>query len=181
MKKATILMLACALLVPALGAMAQEQGGPPKGEGQGKGLKGPKGPLAKFIIELPAEHPMTTTHFADMMAERLQLSDEQKSKVQKVMATSKPGLQEKFAEILKVRKEMQALEKDLWDKIRATLNDDQKKSFGWIDRWPGGPSGPGEPGLRQGGQQGGRGEGPGGQGRGEQPAQPPQEWPGGGK
>ncbi|MCX5794666.1 MAG: hypothetical protein NTY77_04120 [Elusimicrobia bacterium] len=174
MRKTTILLLACALLAPALGAMAQEPGGPPQGEGQGQA---PKGPPSKFIMDVPTEHPMTTAGFAGKLAESLQLSDEQKAKFQKVIAASKPSLQKKAVEMRKLRKEMQALEKDVWDQIGATLNDDQKRSVGWINRWRG-PSRPGEPGLRQGGLQGDRGPGPSGQTRGEQP---PKEGPGGEK
>ncbi|MCX5794670.1 MAG: hypothetical protein NTY77_04140 [Elusimicrobia bacterium] len=183
MKKTTILILACALLVPALAALAQEEGGPPQGEG-------PEG-RPPMDLGMPTEHPMTSARFADMLTQRLELSDEQKAKVQSAIAGSKEGLKKKFAEIQKVRKEMEALEKDLWGKIGAALTEEQKRTLDEMQRMrPGGPGGPGMRRGGEGGQQGGmrpggrgrgrRGPGRTGQGGGQQqPQQGPQEEPGG--
>ena len=167
MKKTTMLILACALLIPAIAVLAQEEGGPPQGEGPG-------GPSPMAMGE-PKEHPMTSPHFADKLDKILKLSDEQKTKVQQAIDKSKDGLKKKFQEVRKVHQEMQALEKDLWNKIRATLTDEQKKI---LDKMEGmRMRGPGmRPGMGR-GRRSQRPTEPGGMGKDE--GQPPQGEPGG--
>ena len=141
MKRGMILMLAFALLMPALAVWAQEEGRP-----QGEGPREGPGGRPPAAMGEPQEHPMLSARFMDMIEKRLTLSAEQKAKVQETIAGAKGGLTKKFEEARKVRKEMQALEKNLTDKIRATLTDEQKTTFDQMERMRSrGPAGAGMP------------------------------------
>ena len=149
MKKTTILMLACAVLGPALALWAQElegpQGPPPEGGPQPAGMAEPK------------EHPMISPRFSEMLEKRLQLTPRQKSDVQGAISGSKDGLNAKFNEMLKLHKEMSALEKELWTKIRASLTDEQKKTLDELQRMrPVAPGAAPRGGMRPAGRPGGK-------------------------
>jgi hypothetical protein len=153
-------VLACALFLAASAVRAQDEGGPQGPEPQ-------SGP-APMDMGMPKDHPMTSPQFLDMLQKRLELTAEQKTKVQQAIAGSKAGIKNKFDEAIRVRKEMVALEQALWTKIGgAGLTDEQKKKVEKMERMrPGRPMMRGQQGgMGQDGREGGMGQGRKGRGR----------------
>ena len=87
MKKKTISMLACALLMPALALWAQEEAAPASQAPQAAAGE----PQPEQMSE-PKEHPMLAERYMEMLDKRLTLSSEQKAKIKETIAGAKAGL-----------------------------------------------------------------------------------------
>ena len=119
-----------ALLLMGVSALAQEATPPAQGQGGGQG-QGRGGMM------------MSPEQRTTRLAEQLSLTDEQKTKVQKIYEEQQKDMQGMQGA---TREERMAKMQATNDKIKAVLTDDQKKKFDEMQqrmrqRGPGGPGG----------------------------------------
>jgi Spy/CpxP family protein refolding chaperone len=111
MKHRWMMIAISALMLIGLSAFAQEQQAPPPGQGGGQGRGG--------MMMSPEQR-------ANRLAEQLSLSDDQKAKVQKIYEDAQKDMQSMQGASREDRMaKMQATN----EKVKAVLNDDQKKKF----------------------------------------------------
>ena len=130
MKHRLMMIAVSALLMMGLSAFAQEaQQGPPPGEG---------GQRRGGMMGTPEQR-------AARLAERLNLTDDQKAKVQKIYEDSQKDMQNMQGAS---REDRMAKMQEVNGKVREVLNDEQKKKFDEMQqqmrqRGPGGQGGEG--------------------------------------
>lgn len=132
MKQRWMIIAFSALMLIGLSAFAQEQQAPPPGQGGGQGRRG-------GMMASPEQR-------ANRLAEQLKLSDEQKAKVQKIYEDAQKDMEGMQGAS---REERMAKMQETNGKVKAVLNDDQKKQFDEMQermrqrQRPGGPGGEG--------------------------------------
>lgn len=131
MKHRWMIFAVSTLMLIGLSAFAQEQPAQPQGQGQGGGQGRGRGMM------------MSPEQRTARLSEQLNLTDDQKAKVQKIYEDAQADMQKNPPAS---REDRMAKMQETNEKVKGVLNDEQKKKFDEMQqrmRQRGGPGGPG--------------------------------------